>query len=128
MQFDEAGVERIFAYPAPQGDQGVRYGGLREMAKRLAQAILLACPESRERSLALTKVQEAVMWANASIAINEPLPLQMSEPMPSLADAQRILNEAASADAEAEVVLRESRELLKRVAATKPDAEPNVQC
>lgn len=29
------------------------------------------CPESRERSLAFTKIDEAVMWANASIARNE---------------------------------------------------------
>jgi hypothetical protein len=38
----------------------------------------VACPESRERSLALSKLQELVMWSNASIAINEePVPLQM---------------------------------------------------
>ncbi len=29
------------------------------------------CPESREKSLAITNLQQSVMWANASIAINE---------------------------------------------------------
>ena len=29
------------------------------------------CPDSRELSVALTKLEEAVMWANAAIARNE---------------------------------------------------------
>ena len=29
------------------------------------------CPESREKSLAMTKIEEATMWANASIARRE---------------------------------------------------------
>jgi hypothetical protein len=78
MQFDEAGVERIFTYHAPVGTQAARYEALRSMAKQFAKMLLVACPDSRERSLALTHVQEAIMFANASIAINEePVPLQM---------------------------------------------------
>jgi hypothetical protein len=37
----------------------------------LAAYISEKCPESREKSLAITKIEEAVMWANASIARNE---------------------------------------------------------
>lgn len=29
------------------------------------------CPSSRERSLAMTKLEEAVMWANSAIARNK---------------------------------------------------------
>jgi len=32
------------------------------------RAIINHCPESRERSLAVTKLQEARMWANAAIS------------------------------------------------------------
>ena len=32
------------------------------------QAILRNCPPSRERSLALTKLEESLFWANAAIA------------------------------------------------------------
>lgn len=39
-------------------------------AAGFARKILKSCPDSRERSLALTKIEEAVMWANAAIARN----------------------------------------------------------
>jgi hypothetical protein len=60
-----------FTYHKPKEDQAVRYEDLRLEAKGLALRILGSCPPSRERSLALTKLEEAVMWANASIARNE---------------------------------------------------------
>lgn len=60
-----------FTYHPPKGDQPARYTTLRETAKDFAQWILSCCPESRERALALTKLEEAVMWANAAIARNE---------------------------------------------------------
>lgn len=64
-------IDNIFTYHKPFGSQPSRYEQIRETAKELAAMILDACPESREKSLALTNVQQAVMWANASIAINE---------------------------------------------------------
>jgi len=64
-------VESNFTYHAPIIDQPARYEVLRNMAKGLALQILHTCPPSRERSLALTKLEEAVMWANAAIARNE---------------------------------------------------------
>jgi hypothetical protein len=68
---DKDKLEHIFTYHAPKGDQAVRYENLRDLGCRLALLIGRECPYSQERSMALTKVQEAVMWANASIAINE---------------------------------------------------------
>ena len=64
-------IDNNFTYHAPVGDQQERYQDLRDYAKGLAKKITSSCPESRERSLALTKLEESVMWANASIARNE---------------------------------------------------------
>jgi hypothetical protein len=64
-------IENVFTYHAPKGDQTDRYQELREESKTLALMIEDKCPDSREKSLAMTKLREAVMWANASIAINE---------------------------------------------------------
>lgn len=63
--------ENAYSYHAPKGDQPDRYEAIRGNAKQLAMLIDMVCPESRERSLAHTKLEEAVMWANASIARNE---------------------------------------------------------
>jgi len=68
MPFD---VENVFTYHAPKGDQPERYIRIRELARELAREYEQDCPESREKSLAFTHLQASVMFANASIAINE---------------------------------------------------------
>lgn len=60
-----------FTYHAPSPGQPEKYDRLRAEARRLALTIRELCPHSRERSLALTELQSAIMWANASIACNE---------------------------------------------------------
>ena len=57
-------------YHAPKEGQPAKYTAIREKAKELAYLIDELCPESRERSLAITKLEEVSMWANASIARN----------------------------------------------------------
>jgi len=64
-------INNVFSYHAPKGDQAERYAVIRECAKEFAKTIDEKCPDSREKSLALTNLQQSVMWANASIAINE---------------------------------------------------------
>jgi hypothetical protein len=64
-------LERRFTYHPPKNNQPVKYVELRNLAKALAFKIYVICPESREQSLAITKLEEAVFWANASIARNE---------------------------------------------------------
>jgi len=66
-----ATLDEIFTYHAPKGTQQERYVALRESAKVFAKLIVSSTPASREQSVALTNVQQAVMWANAAIAINE---------------------------------------------------------
>jgi hypothetical protein len=63
-------LDNIYTYHPPQGDQPERYVKLREQAKTLAAVVVELCPESRERSLALSNLEQAVFWANASIARN----------------------------------------------------------
>jgi hypothetical protein len=72
MNIDE--LTNIFSYHPPFGDQQVRYDIIRGEAKSLAIHIEKWCPRSREKSLAITKLQECVMMANAAIAIHEVKP------------------------------------------------------
>ncbi len=64
-------IENNFTYHAPHGDQAQRYVALREKAKEFALLIAELTPYSREQSLAFTQLEDATMWANASIARNE---------------------------------------------------------
>jgi hypothetical protein len=61
-------IERNFTYQAPKPGQPELYTFLRDKAKELALFISSVTPESREQSLALTKLEEVVMWSNAAIA------------------------------------------------------------
>jgi hypothetical protein len=64
-------LDNNFTYHPPFGTQQARYVAIRDKAKELAVLLLESCPESRERSVALTELETSVMWANASIARNE---------------------------------------------------------
>lgn len=64
-------IEKSFVYHSPKEGQPAKYTEIREKAKELAILMADLCPDSMERSLAITKLQESIMWANASIAINE---------------------------------------------------------
>lgn len=68
---DKNELEKRFTYHAPKEDQADRYECIRENAFILSMVIDNLCPDSREKSLAITKLEEVVMWANASIARNE---------------------------------------------------------
>jgi hypothetical protein len=61
-------IENNFTYHAPKEGQPAKYNEIRREARSLAYLIDGLCPHSREKSLAMTKLEEAVMWANASIA------------------------------------------------------------
>lgn len=64
-------IENSFSYHAPKGNQAERYESIRTKVKELAHMIDELCPNSREKSVAMTNLETAVMWANASIARNE---------------------------------------------------------
>jgi hypothetical protein len=64
-------LDNRFSYHAPAGDQTDRYHALRSRAYTLATWIMETTPPSREQSLALTKLEESIMWANSAIARHE---------------------------------------------------------
>ena len=64
-------LDNIFTYHAPKPGQPERYETIRKLVKDIARLIIRNCPESRERDIAIMKLEEAVMWANSSIARNE---------------------------------------------------------
>ena len=63
-------IEKQFYHPA-KGDQAERYDLINEAMKRFMRTVCKNCPTSRQKALALTKMEEARMWANAAIAMNE---------------------------------------------------------
>ncbi len=63
-------IENNFTYHAPKEGQPEKYVNLREKAKELAYLIDELVPNSREKSLVMTKLEETIFWANAGIARN----------------------------------------------------------
>jgi len=64
-------IDNLFTYHPPKGDQTERYESIRENAKKFAKHIDDTCPDSAEKTIAIRRLQECVMHANSSIAINE---------------------------------------------------------
>lgn len=63
-------IENDFTYHAPKEGQPAKYEAIREKAKEMAYLVAGLVPDSEERNIALTKLEECVMWANAGIARN----------------------------------------------------------
>lgn len=57
-----------FTYHPPKPGQPAIYESIRDQAHAFARNLCGHVPPSRERSLALTKLEEVVMWANAGVA------------------------------------------------------------
>ena len=49
-------------------DKKIRCLQIRNVVKQLAYVIDNVCPDGREKSLSLTRLEEAVMWANKSVS------------------------------------------------------------
>jgi dihydroneopterin aldolase len=64
-------LQNRFTYHSPKEGQPERYVLIRDAAKELAELVLDNTPASREQSLAITKLEEVVFWANAAVARNE---------------------------------------------------------
>jgi hypothetical protein len=63
-------LEHRFTYHPPKDGQPVMYEAIRDAAFEYAKLINVLVPDSREKSLALTKLDEVVYWSNAGIARN----------------------------------------------------------
>lgn len=62
-------LDHVFSYHTPGPDEINRYWRLREAAKDFAQAVLNETPPSADQSAAIRHIREALMTANASIAL-----------------------------------------------------------
>lgn len=74
MSTENADLTHRFAYHAPRDSATVRaHETVRERHRELAAdlAALLPADRPREIALALTKLEESMMWANAAIARSE---------------------------------------------------------
>lgn len=59
-----------FDHHAPDAHKILEHQALRELTKELGKHFEAALPESREKALAFTALEEALMWGNAAIARN----------------------------------------------------------
>lgn len=64
-------IESKFTYHKLKEDNAYKLVVIREDAKRFANIINELVPESMEKRLAITKLEEVVMWANTGIARQE---------------------------------------------------------
>jgi hypothetical protein len=68
---EQSDIDNRFTYHNPESDGQVqKYKDIRQTAKQFAELLNELCPDSREKLLAITHLEEVVMWANASIARN----------------------------------------------------------
>jgi len=58
---DSADLANRFTHHPPKGDQAVRYQQVRAAARELALLVDDLAPDSREKSLAVTHLEDAVM-------------------------------------------------------------------
>ena len=65
-------LDDVFTYHPPTPEQAKAYENIRATARELVEVILNACPDCADKSAAIRKVREAVMTANAAIALQEP--------------------------------------------------------
>lgn len=64
-----ADIDNRFSYhPATTDETKAKHEQVRELCKSLADELDEMLPPSREKSLAITKLEEAMFWANAGIA------------------------------------------------------------
>jgi alkanesulfonate monooxygenase SsuD/methylene tetrahydromethanopterin reductase-like flavin-dependent oxidoreductase (luciferase family) len=68
-------IDNWFRYHAPKGDQQERYARIRAAAKEFAKILAECTPPSADQTVAIRKLRECVMVANAAIACNESPPI-----------------------------------------------------
>lgn len=61
-------IENNFKYHAVNQSQIEQQNSIRLMCKNLAHKINKECPESREKSLSLTHLEEVMFFANSAIS------------------------------------------------------------
>lgn len=62
-------LDNIFTYHPPTGDDQTHYAAIRAAAKDFAAAVVAHTPECADQTAAVRKIREAVMTANAAVAL-----------------------------------------------------------
>ena len=70
--FDSNDIHNRFSFHPGSPMQAPVHATVRFRYKVLAFFMDTLLPESREKSLALSRLQESMMWANAAVAMTEP--------------------------------------------------------
>lgn len=65
-------IDKPFAYHKPSADGLSKITAIREAFSRVKADIECYCPESRQRSVALTELETAAMWAIKAVVFNDP--------------------------------------------------------
>ncbi len=65
-------IDKPFAYHKPSDDGMKRITILREQFSTIKRTIESTCPPSRERSVAITELETAAMWAIKAVVFNDP--------------------------------------------------------
>ncbi len=65
-------IETVFASHSVSEEQAAHMEIIRDMCRSLAFGINDFCPNGREKSLAITNLEQVMFWANAGIAREQP--------------------------------------------------------
>lgn len=66
---DPQDIERRFSFhPATTEEKRVAHSTVRSECGRLAEHLDILLPEGREKALAITHLEEVMMWSNAALA------------------------------------------------------------
>lgn len=68
MNEKDPDIENRFGYHPPGPQRALDHEDARALCKSLAYTLSGLLPDSREKSLTLTKIEEAMFWANAALA------------------------------------------------------------
>lgn len=69
MPVTKGNLNEVFSYHAPTAGQPEKYQAIRSAARALAEAILDSTPVCADQQAALRHVREAMMTANAAVAL-----------------------------------------------------------
>lgn len=68
-RFTEAVLDEIFSYQRPEPEDLPKFTAIRDAAKEFAKVLVANTPASPDQTVAIRKIREVVMTANASIAL-----------------------------------------------------------
>lgn len=67
---DEEIVAEFFKYHAPNETTIPKYAAINQAAKNFAEVVLTNCRDGNDRSIAIQRIREARMVANAAVSLN----------------------------------------------------------